>query len=65
MLTEGAILCCCCCCGEIGSACKRLLGPRKVTKLNYLIIVLAFIVPVLLLTYLLDLLVKWANLTPK
>jgi preprotein translocase subunit SecE len=49
----------------VGTACKRLLGPRRVTKLNYMLIVLAFIVPVLLLTYLLDLLVKWVNLTPK
>lgn len=64
MLAEGVTLCCCCCCGEIGSACRRLLGPRRVTKINYLIMVLAFVLPVMLFTYLIDILAKWVHMSP-
>lgn len=64
MLAEGVTVCCCCCCAEIGSACRRLLGTRKVTKINYLIMVLAFVVPLMLAVYLLELLGNWLHLSP-
>jgi hypothetical protein len=64
MLAEGVTLCCCCCCGEIGSACRRLLGERRVTKINYLMMVLLFVLPVMLLTYLVDLLGNYLHLAP-
>lgn len=63
---EGAMVCCCCCCSEIGAACKRLIGPRKLTKINYLIVMFGLILPIILLAYLLQTLtiIKWINFTP-
>lgn len=64
MLAEGVTLCCCCCCAEIGSACRRLLGERRVTKINYLMMVLLFVLPVMLGTWLVGLLGNYLHLAP-
>ena len=63
-LADGALLCCCSCCGEVGNACKRLLGPQKVTKINYIFILLGFLIPIVLLTLLLSTFSKWIDLNP-
>jgi hypothetical protein len=63
VIAEVALLCCCSCCGEIGTACKNNLGPQKVVKVFYMLLLLAIIVPFLILTFLLNKLSGWINLT--
>lgn len=40
-------MCCClsCCCGDCVDGCKKWLGPEKVTKLFYFMLVIVFTVP--------------------
>lgn len=49
-------LCCCfaCCCQECADGCKRWLGPEKVTKINYLFLILVFVVPAILVFFFLN-----------
>lgn len=62
VLAEGACLCCCSCCGEVNTACKRLLGPSKSTKILYLCLVLAILIPAILISFVLKDIFTWIDL---
>lgn len=59
------LLCCFgLCCSEIGTACTRLIGTRKVTQLSYIMLVIMLILPVVVATFILDKINKIVSITP-
>ena len=65
MSATGAALCCCsCCCADLGETCRRLIGPQKITKFNYFLLVFGFVVPVMLVVVLFNFLQSWLSLSP-
>lgn len=54
LVATGACCCINCCCQECSAGLKRLLGPEKVTKLFYLILVIFFTVPAIIIFFFLN-----------
>ena len=48
--------CCCisCCCGDCAEGCKKWLGPEKVTKLFYFVLVIVFVIPAIFVLFFLN-----------
>ena len=65
MVGVGAVLCCCqCCCTDLANTCTQILGPQKLTKINYFILEVCFLVLVILMLVLFNLLQGWVSLSP-
>lgn len=58
--TTLACSCFTCCCQECAEGCRRMLGMEKVTKISYIMLILAFTIPSILLFFLLS---KWQSFT--
>ena len=55
----GAVCCCVgCCCGDCLDGLKKLLGPERLTKLLYFLLVIVFIVPAIFVLFFLN---RWEN----
>ena len=50
------VACCCisCCCKDCSEGCKKWLGPEKVTKLFYFILVIVFVIPAIFVLFFLN-----------
>lgn len=60
-----SLFCCCCtpCCNELSDACSKFIGPRKMTQISYVSMIVFFLLPVVLLTFIFQQLNSLSSLT--